>query len=254
MPDPGGGPSPPGRRPLSPEDRQKVIRAAALRPIHLIMLLVGGVFFAASGLWWIVPMTIFTYGTLVALAVRDPLFEHRILEGRPPPHLAAPTQDIPPERRARWLPRGETRSKVEAALDVYRKVLRAIEESDDVTRSVLEDAPSKLHAAANRLVDLAGDRETAAEALLNLPKNLAEAEEGRQDLEGKIRAADAEISSVVDSFLALRARVVRISLDSGPTARAVAGELNSSLDELNFRLEALGETMSTPEDNHRTSG
>lgn len=254
MPDPRDRPSPPERRPLSPENRQKVIRAAALRPIHLLMLLIGGVFFVTSGLWWIAPMTIFTYGALVALAVRNPIFEHRVLEGRPPPRPISPAQDLSPERRARWLPRGETRSKVEAALDVYRKVLRAIEESDDVTRSVLEDAPSKLHAAANRLVDLAGDRETAAEALLNLPENPAEAEEGRRDLDGKIRAADAEISGVIDNFLVLRARVVRISLDSGPTARAMAGELNSSLDELNFRLEALGETMSSPENNHQTPG
>ncbi len=66
-------------------------------------------------------------------------------------------------------------------------------------------------------------------------------------MQGKIRAADTEISSIMDKFLALRARVVRISLDSGPAARAMAEELNSSLDELNHRLEALGETMSPPQ-------
>ena len=68
-----------------------------------------------------------------------------------------------PERRARWLPRGETRQKVEAALDVYRKVVAAIETSDDVTRPVLDDAVPRLHAAADRLVDVAQGREKAAE-------------------------------------------------------------------------------------------
>ena len=53
-------------------------------------------------------------------------------------------QDVSPERRARWLPRGETRERVEAALVVYRKVVVAIEESDEVTRAVLDDAVPKL--------------------------------------------------------------------------------------------------------------
>lgn len=243
-------PEPPERAPLSPEDRRKVTKAAALRPMHLIVLTIGVVFFAATQLWWIVPMTVLTYAALVALAARDPFFERRVLEGRPasrrlPAPPSATVEDVSPERRARWLPRGDTRSKVEASLEVYRKVVRAIEESDEVTRAVLEDAVPRLHAAANRLVDLAQDRETAAQALSELPEG-TEAE-SHQDLTGKIRVADAEISGVIDKFLALRTRVVRISLDSGPTARAMAGELNSSLDELTHRLEALGETMSAPE-------
>ena len=232
---------------LSPEDRREVTKAAALRPMHLVVLAIGVVFFAASQLWWIAPMTVLTYAALVALASRDPFFQDRILARRAPsPGLGArpSAEDISPERRARWLPRGETRNKVEASLDVYRKAVRAIEESDGVTREVLEDAPHRLHAAADRLVDLAQDRETASQALAELPEGTET--ESRADLANKIRAVDAEISGVVDKFVALRARVVRISLDSGPTARAMAGDLNSSLDELNHRLEALGETMSDP--------
>jgi len=243
-------PDPSERTPLSPEERRKVTKAAALRPMHLIVAVIGVVFLAASQLWWIAPMTVLTYATLVALAARDPFFQRRVLEGSPASRrLPAPTLDlaeeVSPERRARWLSRGETRSKVETSLEVYRKVVRAIEESDEVTRAVLEDAVPRLHAAANRLVDLAQDRETAAQALSELPEGVEV--ESQRDFTGKIRAADAEISSVIDKFLALRARVVRISLDSGPAARAMAGELNSSLDELNYRLEVLGETMSAPE-------
>lgn len=237
----------PRRPPLSPDDRRKVTKAAALRPLHLILLVIGVVFFVASQLWWIAPLTILTYAALVALASRDPLFQSRVLEGCPtPPTLSArpPAEDISPERRARWLPRGEIRRKVEASLEIYRKAVRAIEESDSVTREVLEDAPQRLHAAANRLVDLAQDREKAAQTLAELPEGTEV--ESREDLAGKIQAADKEISSVADNFVALRARVVRISLDSGPAARAMAGDLNSSLDDLNHRLEALGETMSDP--------
>ena len=213
--------------------------------MHLFVLVIGAVFFAATQLWWIAPMTVLTYAALVALASRDPFFQHRVLEGSPASRrIPAPAEDVSPERRARWLPRGETRERVEASLEVYRKAIRAIEESDDVTRAVLEDAPPRLHTAANRLVDLAQDRETAAQALTELPEN-TEAE-SREDLSGKIQAADAEISGVVDKFVALRARIVRISLDSGPAARAMAGDLYSSLDELNHRLEALDETMSGP--------
>ncbi len=235
----------PRDRDVSPEDRRKVTKAAFLRPMNMFVLIIGSVFFAATGLWWIAPLTILTYASVVTLAARDPLFERRILEGRPSSRALTnptPSKDISPERRARWLPRGETRRRVEESLEVYRKAVRAIEESDELTREVLEDATPRLHAAADHLVDLAQEREKAAQVLNELPEDVEN--ESTRDLEGKIQAADAEISGVIEKFVELRTRVVRISLDSGPAAQAMAGELNSSLDELNFRLEALGETMS----------
>jgi hypothetical protein len=228
-----------------------MVRAAALRPINVLMLAIGTVGFALTLAWWIPPLTLITYVLLVLLAARDPLFQRRVLQGggRPAPG-AAESRDVSPERRARWLPRGETRQKVEAALVVYRKVLTAIEESDDVTRAVLDDAIPKLHAAANRLVDVAQAREKAAEVLQDLYRSTGATtepsarEESSQGLEDKIRAADAEISDTFDKFLTLRAKVVRVSIESGDPARA--GALNASLDELNARLEALSDTMSPP--------
>jgi hypothetical protein len=230
-----------------------MVRAAALRPINVLMLAIGTVGFALTLAWWIPPLTLITYVLLVLLAARDPLFQRRVLRGGGRPARApdaAESRDVSPERRARWLPRGETRQKVEAALVVYRKVLTAIEESDDVTRAVLDDAIPKLHAAANRLVDVAQARETAAEVIQDLYRNTGAStepstrEENRPELEEKIRAADAEISDTFDKFLALRAKVVRVSIESGDPTRA--GALNASLDELNARLEALSETMSPP--------
>ena len=223
-----------------------MVRAAALRPINVLMLAIGTVGFTLTLAWWIPPLTLITYVLLVLLAARDPLFQRRVLQGRPAiTPAAAESRDVSPERRARWLPRGETRQKVEAALVVYRKVLTAIEESDDVTRAVLDDAIPKLHAAANRLVDVAQAREKAAEVLQDLHQNTgATTEESRQVLEDKVRAADAEISDTFDKFLALRAKVVRVSIESGDPTRAEA--LTTSLDELNARLEALGDTMSPP--------
>ncbi len=230
-----------------------MVRAAALRPINVLMLAIGTVGFALTLAWWMPPLTLITYVLLVILAARDPLFQSRVLQGRPRPATAPDTaedRDISPERRARWLPRGETRQKVEAALVVYRKVLTAIEESDDVTRAVLDDTIPRLHAAANRLVDVAQAREKAAEVLQDLDRNTGVTTgsraggESRPALEDKIRAADAEISDTFDKFLALRAKVVRVSIESGDAARA--NTLNASLDELNARLEALSDTMSPP--------
>ena len=249
-----GPPGAPGLGPLSAGERRRMVRAAALRPINVLMLAIGAVGFALTLAWWIPPLTLITYVLLVLLAARDLLLRRRVLQGggrlaRAPG--AAESRDVSPERRARWLPRGETRQKVEAALVVYRKVLTAIEESDDVTRAVLDDAIPRLHAAANRLVDVAQAREKAAEVLQDLHRNsgatseTSAREESRQALEVKIRAADAEISDTFDKFLALRAKVVRVSIESGDPTRAEA--LNASLDELNARLEALSDTMSPPE-------
>jgi uncharacterized protein involved in exopolysaccharide biosynthesis len=63
-------------------------------------------------------------------------------------------------------------------------------------------------------------------------------------LQDRINSADAEISGTLESLLALRSRVVRVSIDSENPERAAT--LNTSLDDLNARLEALSETMSPP--------
>ena len=231
--------------PLSPAERSRVTRAAALRPLNVIVLVIGGVFFAATQAWWMVPLTLVTYALLVFFASRDPIFAHRVLHADHNTGLPAANahRDVSPERRARWLARGETREKVEAALIVYRKVVVAIEESDEVTRAVLDDAVPKLHAAANRLVDVAQRREKAAEVLHELRRHATVSPDATV-LQDTINAADAEISGTLESLLALRSRVVRVSIDSGNPERAAT--LNASLDDLNARLEALSETMSPP--------
>jgi hypothetical protein len=63
-----------------------------------------------------------------------------------------------------------------------------------------------------------------------------------------LRAADAEISSTFEKLSTLRARVVRISVESGVTAQGAAAELNADLDEMNLHLDALRSTMTPPEE------
>jgi hypothetical protein len=242
--------------PLLPEERRRITRAAALRPINVLMLVIGAGIFATTLAWWIPPLTLVTYALLVLLSARDPVFGHRVLHGSGGAARsslgAAGDREVSPERRARWLPRGETREKVEAALVIYRKVIAAIEGSDDVTRAVLGDAVSKLHDTASRLVDVAQGRETAAEAIRDLQRHHTGAdarsdarEESLQGLEDKLRTADAEISETFDKLLTLRARVARVTIEGGGSDQAAA--LNASLDEMNARLEALNDTMSPPE-------
>lgn len=232
---------------LSPDEQRQMLRAAALRPINVLVFVVGVLAIPLVG-WWMVPLTLLTYAALVLLAARDPVFQSRVLPGRASPRLpsAGAARQVPPERRARWLPRGETRRKVEAALVVYRKVIAAIEKSDDVTRAVLEDTVPRLHAAANRLVDVAEGREKAAEVVEEhrggRRSGSSPREEDLRRLEERIQAADAEVSETLDQWLDLRAKVVRVSLESGDPDRAAA--FNASLDELNARLEALSETVS----------
>jgi hypothetical protein len=238
---PDGTPDVPPGSSLSPQERALMVRAAALRPLNVVVLAVGLVFFVATLAWWALPLTLVTYAALVFLGARDPFLQSRVL-GRKEPAVQQP-RDLSPERRARWLPRGETREKVDAALAEYRKVVAAIEASDDVTRAVLEDTVPRLHAAADRLVDVALERETAAVTVRELrdksgPETQLRDENLRQ-LEARIDEADADISATSSQFLDLRARVVRISIDADNAQRVAA--LNASLDELNARLEALGD-------------
>ena len=224
-----------------------MLRAAALRPINVTMLVIGAGIFATTLAWWLLPLTLVTYASLVFLAVRDPIFQRKVLGGDEVSRIspnAVESIDVSPERRARWLPRGETRQKVEAALDAYRKVVAAIETSDDVTR---------VHAAADRLVDIAHGREKAAEVARDISQDKGSAaptaarQENLRELEYRIDAADAEISDTFEELLDLRAKVVRISIDRENPARA--NDLNASLDGLNARLEALSEVMS-PQGEH----
>jgi hypothetical protein len=233
-----------------------MLRAAALRPINVTMLVIGAGIFATTLTWWLLPLTLVTYASLVFLAVRDPIFQRKVLGGDEVSRIspnAVQSIDVSPERRARWLPRGETRQKVEAALDAYRKVVAAIETSDDVTRAVLEDSIPRLHAAADRLVDIAQGREKVAEVARDISQDKGSAaptaarQENLRELEYRIDAADAEISDTFEELLDLRAKVVRISIDRENPARA--NDLNASLDGLNARLEALSEVMS-PQGEH----
>jgi hypothetical protein len=239
--------------PLSSEERNQMLRAAALRPINVTMVVIGAGAFATTLAWWLLPLTILTYALLVFLAARDPIFQRKVLgrgEVLKTSPNAAESSEVSPERRARWLPRGETRQRVEAALDVYRKVVAAVETSDDVTRTVLDDVVPRLHAAADRLVDVAQGRERAAEVARDLSQDTDSAtpttarQENLRELENRISAADAEISDTYQELLDLRAKVIRISIDSENPARA--NDLNASLDGLNARLEALSELM-TPQ-------
>jgi hypothetical protein len=243
-------------RQLSPEERRRVIRAAFLRPMNLLVLVIGAVFFALALVWWAIPLTLVTYTAIVVLAIRDPLFRESTLEGRPRtlPRDPRKDRDVPPEQRARWLPRGETRQKVEAALEVYRRTVFAIEESGDVVQAVLDDALAKLHRVAERLVDVAEKRERAAKAIRELEKTHTGAEHREErdtelaELENVLRAADVEISSTFEKLSTLRARVVRISVESGVTSQGAAAELNADLDEMNLHLDALRSTMTPPEE------
>ena len=244
---------------LSPEERRRVARAAFLRPMNLLVVVVGGVFFALTLVWWAVPLTLVTYAALVFLAVRDPLLRESALGGRDVqagtlPKAPRKGGDASPERRARWLPRGETRQKVEAALEVHRRTVFAIRESGDLVRAVLDDALPKLHHAAERIVDVAEKRERVIGAIRDLEKSRTGAEhlEDRAaelaELENVLRAADTEISNTFEKLSTLRARVVRISVESEDAAQDAAAKLNADLDEINLRLDALRSTLSPPDE------
>ena len=216
--------------------------------MSLVVVVIGVVFFAATTSLWVLLLTLATYAGLVFLGTRDPIVRQKTL-GRGKASSPPATDDVPPERRARWLPRGATRETVEAALVEYRKVVTALEDADDVTRAVLDDAVPRLHAAADRLVDVARNRESAAETARDLRRESGQEASDRgqnlRKLESGVAAADAEISATFNEFLDLRARVVRISIDTDNARRTDA--FNASLEEINARLEALGD-VSSPEE------
>lgn len=240
---------------LSPEARRRVMRAALLRPMHLLVVVIGAVFFALTLAWWIIPLTLATYAALIFLAPRDQIVRDRLLERRQDrPGTRSGTlrgslekRDVSLEQRAHRLPRGETRRKVEAALEVYRRTAFAVEESDDAAKILLSDAAPKLRGVAERLVEVAEEREKAAGAGRE-PETTRREGRDAEEVEKGLRAADAEISDVFERFSRLRAQVVRVSTESGGAAQEAAAKLNAELDESNLRLDAARSAMSEPAD------
>lgn len=236
----------PERPTLSPEDRRRVAQAALLRPVNVLILVVGAfatIFFS----WWLLPLTFVTYALLVFLASRDPFFERQVLGNGDLPTTSPSPREVPPERRARWLPRGETRRKVEDALGTCHAVIAAIEKSDDVARAVLGDAIPKLHATADRLVEVAHKREKAAAAIAEIQTSTNTSgirTNHIKELKNEIRSADGEIWETANKLANLRVTVVQTTIADAPESRAAAAELSHSLDELNLRLEALKDTIS----------
>lgn len=238
-------------KPRDRDKRSKVIRRAFLKPLNLLTLVAGlGIFFTTGALW-ILALSLAVYSIVVYLAAKDPLFIERVTGDGDTKFPSLPSRDVSPERRARWLSRGETRQKVDSALVTYRKVLLAIEESDDVTVRVLEGAVPRLHEAANRLVDVANNRDRAVQTLTDFAAEEKKSpgshpnEQRASSLQGlrdHIAQADEEIDNISEQFMTLRAQVVRASIDT-TGARQQAEDINGSLDGLNYRLEALNETF-----------
>jgi hypothetical protein len=204
----------------------------------VVVLLVGSVYFAATQALWVPPLTLASYGALVYLAARSPSSER---PGKPRPR--AP-EAVPPDVRARRLPGGETREKVEAALEGIRRVTVAVEGSGEETQGVLGDVTPKLERIAQRIVEVAEEREKAAEAL-RLPHgsprpSTPSPERGVPVGPAKtIREADAELAATVEQLSALRAKVLRVSIESGPYVQSAADDLHRDLDTLHRRLQTL---------------
>jgi hypothetical protein len=225
-----------------------------MRPMALLMIGIGAFFFLATREFWIVPLTLATYAALVLLAIGDPIFQNRVLgtteQGQRIPRRVPQQPHASPEQRARRLPRGETRLRVERSLEAHARVLVAVEESDEATRAALDDVLPKLRQVPERLLDVAEAREKAAEAKSLRSRTARSDAEGSSralaSLEENLRAADEGLSTIPDDLLALRAKVVRASIEGGDAVAERATELDEALDALNRRLDALYSTLSAP--------
>ena len=219
-------------RPLPPDSRRRVLRAALLRPWAILVLVIGTIFFAATLSWWVLPLTLATYAALVLLAVRDPIFQILVLEGREKAREAARSRvqhaiGLSPEGRTRKLQRGETRDRVESALEARGRVLLAIEEAGEPAGNYLTAAIPELQRTAELLVDLAEARESAA--IKGAPQTLA--------------AVDAQLSDVTEELDSLRVQVVRSSIEDARGASTRASRLQDSIEEINLRLQELRHTI-----------
>lgn len=223
----------PERQSPPADTSRRSLKAALLRPWGLIVLAIGGFFFAATLEWWIIPLTLATYASLVFLATRE------TPRSIPPGPRSQPQRA--PDQRVHRLPHGETRRKAEAALEAYGRVLTAIEGSEEKTRALLSNTIPKLRRIADRLLDIAEAMETPPDGTRH-----GESERTPTNFAERLHAADEELSGAADRLLRLRTQVVRVSIEGGEEAVSRAAELASSLDEWNLRLDALNATPSSP--------
>ncbi|AHY45947.1 Hypothetical Protein RradSPS_0664 [Rubrobacter radiotolerans] len=67
---------------LTPEQRGRVTRRAAVKPLNVLTLIAGLGISATTGSLWLLLATLAVYATLVFLASRDPIFIERTVRGR----------------------------------------------------------------------------------------------------------------------------------------------------------------------------
>ena len=95
-----------------------------------------------------------------------------------------------------------------------------MEESDEATQAALDDALPKLRQVSERLLDVAEAREKAAAEAQTLRSRTARSGNERSSralasLAEKLHAADKGLATTPDDLLALRAKVVRASIEGG---------------------------------------
>lgn len=225
---------------LTPRERRRLLVGALRRPFNLTVLAAGGALFAASLALWILPLTLLTYALLVLLTTRDPLFRNRALEVS-----SSPAEELSPERKATWLPRGETRIRVEKALISYREILGELKNADELAADTLSDAPEKLHAAAHSLVEAAHRREKAAREIERLISERGDTPDNdlpARGLKRELERAEREISALSNSLGTLRARVARLSVGQS-RHREAQKQIYGDLKELDARTEALNSLL-----------
>jgi hypothetical protein len=255
-----------------------LLTAALLRPVNLLAPGVGLALSLSVAPWWLFPLSIALYATMVVLTVRDPAFVRRMLSDQADESAGAP---IDWKALYRELGNGEWAAPLARISAAERNLARELSQAPDAARSVLSSTLAQSRTAANLGVQLARrlrglDQALAGYAGMNPELSRREAfdkrarAESATDEAAKKAFSDAasaldESATTADSLRRLRERTaaqldslaamlesvavrgVRLRVQSDDASGAVAETLSAEMD-------AVRETLGVFESMEGTSG
>ncbi|HEX3770968.1 MAG TPA: hypothetical protein VHV30_08900 [Polyangiaceae bacterium] len=247
-----------------------LLTAALLRPVNIVAPGVGLVLALTVAPWWLFPLSIALYATMVVLTVRDPAFVRRTLSAQADESAGEP---IDWKALYRELGQGEWAAPLARISVAERNLAGEVAQAPDAARSVLSSTLAQSRAAATlgvqlarRLRDLdralagfagmnpeasrreahdkraraaAATDEAARKALNDASTALEESAKTAESLRKLRERTSAQLESLAAMLESIAVRGVRLRVQSDDASGTVAETLGAEMDAVRETLGVL---------------
>jgi hypothetical protein len=212
----------------------KLLSAALLRPMNLVVLGAGLLLALTWAPWWIFPLSVAAYGGMVALALRDPAFVRRATSAVAKPDAGQP---IDWAAVGRELGQGPWAASLERVAAAERNLAREFAQSPETARVVLASTLAQVRSAANLGIKLARRLRSLDYALQGYAG--MDPERSRREAEDKRQRAARASDPAAQRALSDAAKALDESAQTAGSLRTLRERTTAQLESLSAMLESV---------------